>query len=63
MPKKNKVEIKLTWKLKCHQCKAIFEVLVPRGPREEKELKCIECGSISIERIEASPNSVPACGG
>jgi hypothetical protein len=63
MPEKNEQEIKLTWELACRQCKASFEVPVPRGPTEEKELKCPICGSESIERIEASNPSPPPCGG
>jgi len=51
MPKKNKPEIKMTWELTCRHCKSSFEVPVPRGPREEKELKCLNCGSKYIERI------------
>jgi rRNA maturation endonuclease Nob1 len=63
MQENNDREIKLTWELTCRQCKASFEVPVPRGPREEKELKCTKCGSEYIERIEASTPSVPPCGG
>jgi DNA-directed RNA polymerase subunit RPC12/RpoP len=64
MPRKNKKEIIMTWELTCSQCKSNFEGPVPRGPREEKELKCPKCGSKYIERIEAlSQGAPPQCGG
>jgi len=63
MPGENEQEIKLTWELTCRQCKSSFEVAVPCGPREEKELKCPKCGSEYIERIEVSTHSTPPCGG
>lgn len=63
MSKRNNLEIKITWELICRQCNSSFEVPVPRGPREEKDLKCLKCGSQNIERIEASPQGVPPCGG
>jgi len=55
--------IRLTWELTCRQCKSSFEVPVPRGPREEKELKCPQCGSEYIERIAVSTHGPPPCGG
>ena len=42
----------LTWEFLCHQCETRFETSVPRGPREEKEIKCPECGSKDIERVD-----------
>jgi rRNA maturation endonuclease Nob1 len=63
MPGENEREIKLTWELTCRQCKSSFELPVPRGPREEKELKCPKCGSEYIERIEALAQDLPSCGG
>ena len=54
----------MTWELTCRLCKSNFEVPVPRGPREEKELKCPKCESKYIERIEAlSQGAPPPCGG
>jgi predicted Zn-ribbon and HTH transcriptional regulator len=64
MPRKNKKEFIMTWELTCRQCKFNFEVPVPRGPREEKELKCPKCESKYIERIETLSEGVaPPCGG
>jgi rRNA maturation endonuclease Nob1 len=63
MPQENKREITVTWELNCHQCKSNFEVPVPFGPREERELKCPHCGSKDIERIEALSHDAPQCGG
>ena len=57
-------EITLTWQLTCRDCKQDFEVEVPRGPREEKELRCPSCKGQDLERIEAaSVDAGPACGG
>jgi rRNA maturation endonuclease Nob1 len=63
MPRKNKRAIRVTWELTCHQCKSNFEVPVPFGPREEKELECPYCGSKDIGKMEASNQDAPQCGG
>jgi len=63
MPEHNKPQIILTWELTCHQCKSNFEVPVPFGPREERELECPHCRSKDIGRIEASTQDAPQCGG
>lgn len=49
-PVKEKRNDMLMWQFDCRQCKADFEVPVPRGPREERELRCLECGSKDIQR-------------
>jgi len=41
----------LTWEYVCYQCKAQFELPVPRGPAEEKEAKCPKCGSVDVEKM------------
>lgn len=56
-------QIILTWELICHQCKSNFEVPVPFGPGEERELECPHCGSKDIERREALNQDAPQCGG
>jgi len=63
MPQESKREIIVTWELTCHECKSSFEVPVPSGPREEKELECPHCGSKDIGRMEASNQEAPQCGG
>jgi DNA-directed RNA polymerase subunit RPC12/RpoP len=63
MTQENQKEIRLTWEMVCSGCKAGFEVEVPRGPREERELKCPQCGSKEIGKKEASAENAPACGG
>jgi len=63
MPQENKPELILTWQLICHQCQSNFEVPVPFGPKEEKELKCPYCGSKDFARVEASNQDAPQCGG
>ncbi len=60
---KTKKNIMLTWFFTCRQCKTQFEVPVPRGPREEKELKCLKCGSQKIERVEACKTGYVPPGG
>ncbi len=60
---KNK-DIKLTWRFSCRDCKSEFEVEVPRGPREERELRCPSCEGQNIEKMEpASAQNGPSCGG
>jgi rRNA maturation endonuclease Nob1 len=63
MAQENEIEIVLTWEMTCLQCKAHFEVEVPRGPRDEKNLRCPHCGSEKIAIREATSESAPACGG
>jgi hypothetical protein len=63
MAEKDEQEISLTWELTCRDCKSRFEVPVPSGPLEEKELKCLTCGSESLDRVEATVSGEPACGG
>jgi rRNA maturation endonuclease Nob1 len=63
MTQENEREITVTWDLACHQCKSNFEVPAPFGPRDENELECPHCGSNDIERIEASNQDAPQCGG
>ena len=53
----------LTWQFECHQCNSTFETLVPRGPREEKALRCTICSSSNIERINVLDLEAAFCGG
>jgi|YelNatPaOPRAMG01_1025707.scaffolds.fasta_scaffold61347_2 rRNA maturation endonuclease Nob1 len=55
--------IPLTWQMICNQCKYSFEIEIPKGPREEKQLRCPRCGSIYIQRAEASSTIPSQCGG
>jgi len=63
MEQKKGTEIVLTWEMTCLQCKTHFGVEVPRGPTDEKNLRCPHCGSEKIARREAVGESAPACGG
>jgi rRNA maturation endonuclease Nob1 len=63
MPQENRREVIMTWELACHQCKSNFEVPVPFGPKEEREITCPHCGSKDIGRIEALSQEAPQCGG
>jgi DNA-directed RNA polymerase subunit RPC12/RpoP len=53
----------LMWDYVCHQCRALFELPVPRGPKEEKEAKCPGCGSMDIQRINIGHSEVCPPGG
>ena len=35
----------------CQQCKNLFDLSVLPGPEEEKEVKCTECRSMNVERL------------
>ena len=53
----------LMWNYLCHNCRVQFKLPVPRGPREEKETKCAECGSRDIQRImSCEDNNCPPGG-
>ncbi len=53
----------LTWDYVCHQCRTLFELLVPRGPKEEKAARCPGCGSVDISRINVGHSEVCPPGG
>jgi len=53
----------LKWEFDCNQCKGKFEVPVPRGPTEEKAIKCPHCGSQDIANCSLGGLEVPVCGG
>jgi DNA-directed RNA polymerase subunit RPC12/RpoP len=53
----------LTWDYVCHQCRDLFELPVPRGPKEEKEAKCPGCSSMDIQRINIGHSEVCPPGG
>ena len=53
----------LMWEFDCHSCKTKFETNVPRGPKEEREIKCPHCGSKEIERLNVGNLAETACGG
>jgi len=53
----------LMWEYECQECKITFETPVPRGPREERRMKCSHCDSAKIKRINIVKLSEPKCGG
>ncbi len=53
----------LKWEFDCNQCKSKFEVEVPRGPVEERAIKCPHCGSKDIANCSLGGLEVPVCGG
>ena len=53
----------LKWQFECNQCKAKFECDVPRGPEEERNIECHNCGSKDIKNLCLYCAETPACGG
>ena len=53
----------LMWEFECHHCQTKFETSPPRGPKEEREIKCPYCGSKEIERLNVGNLAATACGG
>lgn len=53
----------LMWEYECHNCHTGFEIPVPRGPKEEQAIRCPECSSKDIRRLNAGRPPDPACGG
>jgi DNA-directed RNA polymerase subunit RPC12/RpoP len=53
----------LLWEYKCNDCQATFETPVPRGPKEERHLKCPVCDSAKIKRINIVKLEAAKCGG
>ncbi|OGN99097.1 MAG: hypothetical protein A2Y89_00430 [Chloroflexi bacterium RBG_13_51_18] len=40
------------WRYKCQKCRAVFTMPAPRGPADEKNRKCPECGGAEIQRTD-----------
>jgi len=53
----------LTWEYDCRSCKFHFDTPVPRGPKEEREMKCTRCGSRDIVRVNVGKVQETFCGG
>ena len=53
----------IMWEYECHRCKSTFKVPVPRGPSEEKQIKCPQCGSMDITRETIESMDPVFCGG
>ena len=53
----------IMWEYECHQCQSKFKVPVPRGPAEEKQIRCTKCGSMDITRENIDDMQVVFCGG
>ncbi len=51
------------WEFACCQCQHIFTTPVPRGPKEEKQLKCPLCASSRIKRTTVDSIEPVFCGG
>jgi len=53
----------LIWEYECSDCKVKFETAVPRGPKEEGEIRCPQCLGKNIQRINVGALATTACGG
>ncbi|MBN2059522.1 MAG: zinc ribbon domain-containing protein [Deltaproteobacteria bacterium] len=53
----------LKWEFECRKCRTAFEVDVPRGPKEERGIKCPNCNGNDIYRINIPDLSHTGCGG
>jgi len=53
----------LMWEFECQDCKKKFLTPVPQGPREERAIRCPECSSSHIHRLNQGKLAATACGG
>ncbi len=44
------------YEFKCSKCDKFFEVIVMNAERDEKEVKCPDCGSVDFERVVSTTN-------
>lgn len=57
------VNAEVLWKYECRVCRKHFSIRVPRGPTEEKALRCLVCGSKDIRRLNRYSIGDSFCGG
>lgn len=60
LPEKN---MTLRWEYQCATCQTKFSVEVPKGPTQEKSLRCPSCGSPDIVKTTVYRMNESACGG
>jgi predicted Zn finger-like uncharacterized protein len=53
----------LQWEYVCESCHAQFSVDVPKGPAQERALKCPVCSSPDIRKVTAYRMAESGCGG
>lgn len=53
----------LLWEYECWLCGARFSVKVPKGPAEERALRCPHCAEGTIVKISAAQQTEAFCGG
>jgi DNA-directed RNA polymerase subunit RPC12/RpoP len=53
----------LLWEYECNKCGSHFSVKVPKGPTEERALRCPHCHSDKIIKLTAYSPSEAFCGG
>jgi DNA-directed RNA polymerase subunit RPC12/RpoP len=54
---------KLKWEFECNSCQRKFKVAVPRGPEEERHIKCPKCAGKDIKNLSLGGLEMPVCGG
>lgn len=60
LPEKN---MRLHWDYQCDTCQTNFSVDVPKGPTQEKALRCPACGSHDIVKTTVYSMNESACPG
>jgi DNA-directed RNA polymerase subunit RPC12/RpoP len=50
------------WEYACQQCGGRFRVKAPRGPAEEKKIRCPECESRDIKWLTTASEACPPGG-
>jgi|GEM_PF-1556829 len=48
------------YEYRCQACGAVQECLIGK-PEEEKELKCLNCGSANLSKLISRPNILSGC--
>lgn len=60
LPEKN---MRLRWDYHCDSCQTNFSIEVPKGPTQEKALRCPSCGSPDIVKTTVYRMNESACSG
>lgn len=53
----------LVWEFECSNCHHAFTTDVPSGPKEERALRCPQCGCDEIRRTNIDSMEPIYCGG
>jgi DNA-directed RNA polymerase subunit RPC12/RpoP len=50
------------WEYNCQKCGGIFRIKAPRGPAEEKKIRCPKCESRNINWLATASEACPPGG-